>query len=636
LCSVNSLSLSLSINAYRIDIYFYFLLEICSPPLPLACFSAAAEKTKMKGIIDPQESRQQQQQHHPYPTAATPLDNTKDHHHRRRPGDSAGPKATTKAAVETVPYGSLDHHQNDSHSSFQTQQHSVAAAVDDNASTGSSSHYYQQHYNPNMAGTESSGDDYNGDSEASRCCCWNWRRGGCHCHWPSARKLALVLSLYLNVIITLSKLVAYCRTGSLSVLAALLDSVLDVVSQLVLNYTERHSTLQRSSALYPAGAARLEPIGVLTCAALMGMASFEVLKESAAALFLGFHAAANNENSSSSGGAANYLKPELGSVGSMIAIVVVKLGLLWLCNVGANKRIVRSNKTSATPTPHEEEELERQAPANAEMAKAVAEDDGGTAATSDSAAEEGGSAAAAAAAAVQRKRSFHEEGDDDDLSQLQQQQRLLLLHKARPSSPPTTTEPVAAVAKHVVQLADPTLEALAQDHWNDCLSNGVAAAALLLAVRQPSLWFVDPIGAVVISVYIIYSWYMTGKEQIEHLTGKVAPEEFIEELMRHAGEFDDRILVVDQIRAYHFGPKFLVEIEVVMDSQTLLYESHDLGMDLQYEIEGLDEVERCFVHIDYQARPYDEHVVSKVPELREKYMIKQPSNHKLTRSAQSV
>ena len=85
------------------------------------------------------------------------------------------------------------------------------------------------------------------------------------------RRLAMDLSLYCNLFITLTKLVAYLRTFSLSVLAALLDSVLDVVSQLVLNYTEKHSSMQRSSALYPAGASRLEPIGVLTCAALMGV-----------------------------------------------------------------------------------------------------------------------------------------------------------------------------------------------------------------------------------------------------------------------------------------------------------------------------------------------------------------------------
>jgi divalent metal cation (Fe/Co/Zn/Cd) transporter len=82
---------------------------------------------------------------------------------------------------------------------------------------------------------------------------------------------------------------------------------------------------------------------------------------------------------------------------------------------------------------------------------------------------------------------------------------------------------------------------------------------------------------------------------------------------------------VDIVRAYHFGPKFLVEIEVVMPKETLLLESHDLGMELQYEIEGREEVERCFVHIDYETRPYDEHVVSKVPALREK--LRQSSRH---------
>ena len=78
-------------------------------------------------------------------------------------------------------------------------------------------------------------------------------------------------------------------------------------------------------------------------------------------------------------------------------------------------------------------------------------------------------------------------------------------------------------------------------------------------------------------------------------------------------------LQVDVVRAYHFGPKFLVELEVVLPRDTLLYESHDMGMELQYEIESREEVERCFVHIDYESRPYDEHVVSKVPELRERY-----------------
>jgi len=327
------------------------------------------------------------------------------------------------------------------------------------------------------------------------------------------RRLALELSLWINVFITLTKLLAYVQTLSLSVLAALLDSVLDVVSQIVLNYTEQHSSMQRSSALYPAGAARLEPIGVLTCASLMGMASFEVLKESFETLWTKDSSLKDMD-----------LSDGIHSACSMGAIVILKLLLLWLCNYSS--------------------------------------------------------------------RSSRYNGHQNSLSR-------------------------AASSKSLQYTqSDPTLEAVAQDHWNDALSNGVSAVCLLLALYSGSLWWCDGVGAILISLYIIYSWYETGKEQIEHLTGKSAPDDFLEELTDLAEHFDERLLV-DTCRAYHFGPKFLVELEVVMPSDTLLKESHDLGMELQYEIEAREEVERCFVHIDYESREYDEHVVSKVPELRE-------------------
>jgi cation diffusion facilitator family transporter len=364
------------------------------------------------------------------------------------------------------------------------------------------------------------------------------------------RRVALEVSLYVNLTITVVKLVAYLQTFSLSVLASLLDSVLDVVSQGVLNYTEKHSSLQRSSAFYPAGAARLEPIGVLTCAALMGMGSFEVLKESAVALVAW-------ANPFLQGDRADGLS--MTSFWSMAAIVVVKLLLLLLCQRAAETNVSNSSNQSAV---------------NADA----------------------------------------DNGVNNNALDADESQYLL----EGPTVAGLEGSTIAGSTKAAIQMSDPTLSALAQDHWNDCLSNVVAAAALLAALQAQRLWFLDPVGAIVISLYIIWSWFETGKEQIEQLTGKSAPEDFIEELLEIANNFDERMLV-DVCRAYHFGPKFLVELEVVLPKNTLLFESHDLGMELQYEIEARDEVERCFVHIDYESRPYDEHVVSKVPELREKY-----------------
>eukprot|EP00985_Skeletonema_marinoi_P016278 scaffold8697_cov111-Skeletonema_marinoi.AAC.1 len=93
------------------------------------------------------------------------------------------------------------------------------------------------------------------------------------------RKFALDFSLWINVFILVTKAVAYFETHSLSILAALVDSILDVVKQ--------RSSKTRSSAHYPAGASRLEPLGVLSCAALMGFASFGVLKEAIEYLYEG-------------------------------------------------------------------------------------------------------------------------------------------------------------------------------------------------------------------------------------------------------------------------------------------------------------------------------------------------------------
>jgi len=50
-----------------------------------------------------------------------------------------------------------------------------------------------------------------------------------------------------------------------------------------------------------------------------------------------------------------------------------------------------------------------------------------------------------------------------------------------------------------------------------------------------------------------------------------------------------------------------------------LSDSHDIGMLLQYRIEARSDVERCFVHIDYEKRDYDEHVISKVPHLLKRH-----------------
>ena len=108
------------------------------------------------------------------------------------------------------------------------------------------------------------------------------------------------------------------------------------------------------------------------------------------------------------------------------------------------------------------------------------------------------------------------------------------------------------------------------------------------------------------SLFIIGSWVSTAIEQVEMIIGRSADAEFLD-VVREMAETHDPGALLDCMRAYHFGPKFLVEVEIVMAEDTLLRDSHDCGIMLQHKIESLPEVERCFVHIDYQQREVDDH-----------------------------
>ena len=53
--------------------------------------------------------------------------------------------------------------------------------------------------------------------------------------------------------------------------------------------------------------------------------------------------------------------------------------------------------------------------------------------------------------------------------------------------------------------------------------------------------------------------------------------------------------------SFPFRQQLLVEVDIVLPEDMNLHESHDIGESLQLKIEQLDEVERAFVHLDYEC-----------------------------------
>ncbi|KAF9163891.1 hypothetical protein DFQ26_002048 [Actinomortierella ambigua] len=149
-----------------------------------------------------------------------------------------------------------------------------------------------------------------------------------------------------------------------------------------------------------------------------------------------------------------------------------------------------------------------------------------------------------------------------------------------------------------------TAAILAQDHQNDLFVNGFGLMASLLSRNA---WWLDPVGAIVISLIILRSWVVTAYEQILMIVGKTADPAFLKKITYIALTHHRKVLQVDTCTAYHAGNNYFVEVDIVMAPETPLRESHDISEGLQIKLEALPNVERAFVHVDYETNHAPEH-----------------------------
>ncbi|CAF4363525.1 unnamed protein product [Rotaria sp. Silwood2] len=125
------------------------------------------------------------------------------------------------------------------------------------------------------------------------------------------------------------------------------------------------------------------------------------------------------------------------------------------------------------------------------------------------------------------------------------------------------------------------MSALAEDNRNDVASNIVALVCGLIG-------------------------------QVRHLTGITAEPSFLQRITHLVYNFrPDVVTKIDTVRAFHCGTKFFVEVDIGLPGTMPLAIAHEIGQQLQEQIEKLDDVERAFVHLDFEFThlPYSEHKI---------------------------
>merc|ERR1711977_317648 len=145
-----------------------------------------------------------------------------------------------------------------------------------------------------------------------------------------------------------------------------------------------------------------------------------------------------------------------------------------------------------------------------------------------------------------------------------------------------------------------SVQALAQDAMTDVVFN-IFSIIFPLVGFYAKLWWMDALGGLVLSLYVIFNWAGTSAGHIRNLSGAAATADERNVLLYLTMRFARTIKQIQGLQAYHAGDKLNVEVDIVLDENMSLRDSHDLGESLQYVLESVPTVDRAFVHQDYAS-----------------------------------
>ncbi|OCL06127.1 hypothetical protein AOQ84DRAFT_432751 [Glonium stellatum] len=152
-----------------------------------------------------------------------------------------------------------------------------------------------------------------------------------------------------------------------------------------------------------------------------------------------------------------------------------------------------------------------------------------------------------------------------------------------------------------IRVKTTSVQALAQDCKTDVFFNTLSLLFPVIGHRF-SIWWLDPVGAALLSLFIIYDWAGTCLENVTRLTGVAAPDRTARKMLFLAWRFSPVVEGYKAVKSYHAGDGVWVEMDILFDGKTPLQKAHDVAETLQYCCEGLGEVDRAFVTMDYTSQ----------------------------------
>ncbi|MEF3191215.1 MAG: cation diffusion facilitator family transporter [Campylobacterales bacterium] len=143
------------------------------------------------------------------------------------------------------------------------------------------------------------------------------------------------------------------------------------------------------------------------------------------------------------------------------------------------------------------------------------------------------------------------------------------------------------------------VQADALHYKSDLFSNTGILASLAVIWATGADWL-DPLIAIVIALYIIYSAYGIIKEGILMLMDRALDEELVEEIKRVIMSASPRIKSYHYLRTRRSGNTYIVDVHLVFDESISLLEAHHAGDLIEERIKALrnDAAWIVTIHLD--------------------------------------
>lgn len=148
------------------------------------------------------------------------------------------------------------------------------------------------------------------------------------------------------------------------------------------------------------------------------------------------------------------------------------------------------------------------------------------------------------------------------------------------------------------KLKSSALKANAWHHRSDAISSLPVAIVIILATIFPKLKFLDSVGAILVSIFIIYPAYKMFKEAISSILDEGVDKNTLDEIERISLQTKD-VKEVHDIRTRKIGETIFIDMHILVDGNISVQEGHNICEEVKLNLmKSNEDILDVLIHLE--------------------------------------